>query len=405
MQSLSQQLGQKTRKFIRAKIRQELDPGLIAGLVESEMHYALADALNLSLAKEQTAGLGRESNERSGITGSLSRNGYKDFWLKGIFSSVLLRRPVLRGKTPPSAVLESLRRAGTNLLGILGTRFWLRGASTRAVAQELNTTFGTKLRSADISVLTNKLLPEIQTWLNRPIQQDIAYLFLDALYLPVRRSRFTAKEAILVALGVTSEGKRHVLGFLLGDRESDDSWSALVKDLLARGLDRSKIRLAISDDHKAISSVVEKLLAVPHQLCVVHKMRNVRVRIAAKDKKAFLVDFKKIFWADSKEEAYTAIGVLKATWGVRYPKAVELTCADPERFLGFLGEPKAIWKTLRTSNLIERFNRELRRRLRPAGAMQAEGEVWKLVWSVSNEQERRWENKRVYGAKYLKMAA
>jgi len=171
MQSLSQQLGQKTRKFIRAKIRQELDPGLIAGLVESEMHYALADALNLSLAKEQTAGLGRESNERSGETGSLSRNGYKDFWLKGIFSSVLLRRPVLRGKTPPSAVLESLRRAGTNLLGILGTRFWLRGASTRAVAQELNTTFGTKLRSADISVLTNKLLPEIQTWLNRPIQR------------------------------------------------------------------------------------------------------------------------------------------------------------------------------------------------------------------------------------------
>ena len=217
--------------------------------------------------------------------------------------------------------------------------------------------------------------------------------------------RFTAKEAILVALGVTPDGHRHVLGFLLGDRESDDSWSALVKDLLDRGLDRSKIRLAISDDHKAISSAVSRLLAVPHQLCVVHKMRNVRVRIASKDQKAFLADFKKIFWADSKEEAYKAIGVLQATWGARYPKAVELTCADPERFLGFLGEPKAIWKTLRTSNLIERFNRELRRRLRSAGAMQAEGEVWKLMWSVANEQERRWQNKRVYGAKYLKMAA
>ena len=196
-----------------------------------------------------------------------------------------------------------------------------------------------------------------------------------------------------------------MLGFLLGDRESDDSWSALVKDLLARGLDRSKIKLAISDDHKAIASAVGNLLAVPHQLCVVHKMRNVRVRIASKDQKAFLADFKKIFWADSKEDAYTAMGVLKATWAVRYPKAVELTCTDPERFLGFLDEAKAIWKTLRTSNLIERFNRELRRRLRPAGAMQAEGEVWKLVWSVSTEQERRWLNKRVYGAKYLKSAA
>ena len=75
-------------------------------------------------------------------------------------------------------MLEGLKRAGTSLLGILGTRFWLRGASTRAVAQELNAAFGTKLRSADISVLTNKLLPEIQDWLNRPIQPDIAYLFL-----------------------------------------------------------------------------------------------------------------------------------------------------------------------------------------------------------------------------------
>jgi transposase-like protein len=313
-------VSQQTRRFIRAKIRQELDPGVIVGLVESEMHCALAEALNLSLVKEQTASLGRESNERS-ETGTLSRNGYKDFWLKGIFSSVLLRRPVLRGKTPPSAVLDSLKRAGTNLLGVLGSRFWLRGASTRAVSQELNAAFGTKLRSADISVLTNKLLPGIQDWLNRPIEPDIAYLFLDALYLPVRRSRFTEKGAILVALGVTPLGKRHILGFLLGDRESDDSWSALIKDLLARGLDRSKIRLAISDDHKAIIAAVETLLAVPHQLCVVHKMRNVRVRIAAKDQKAFLADFKKIFWADSKEEAYKAIGVLQATWRSRYPKA------------------------------------------------------------------------------------
>lgn len=195
-----------------------------------------------------------------------------------------------------------------------------------------------------------------------------------------------------------------MLGFLLGDRESDDSWSALVKDLLARGLDRSKIRLAISDDHKAISAARDKLLAVPHQVCVVHKMRNVRVRIAAKDQKAFLADFKKIFWAESREEAYKAIGQLQATWKGRYPKAVELTCADPDRFLRFLDEPRAIWSTLRSSNLIERFIRELRRRLRPAGAMQAEGEVWKLVWSVSNEHERRWETKRVHGAKHLSAA-
>ena len=110
MKSLSQNLSQQTRRYIRAKIRQELDPGVIVGLVESEMHFALADALNLSLVKEQTEGLGRVSNERV-EAGSLSRNGYKDFWLKGIFSSVLLRRPGLRGKTPPSVAFLTVRDA------------------------------------------------------------------------------------------------------------------------------------------------------------------------------------------------------------------------------------------------------------------------------------------------------
>ncbi len=403
MKSVSQNLAQQTRKFIRAKIQQELDPGLVMALVESEMHAALADSLNRSLLSEQTDLLGRDFHERSD-TASLSRNGYKPFRLKGIFSSVTLRRPVLRGANPPSPFLESLKRTGKNLAGILATRFWLRGTSTRAVAQELNSAFGTKLRSADVSVLTNKLIPEALAWLGRPITDEIAYLFLDALYLPVRVSKFTAKQAILAAIGITPDGKRHVLGFLLGDRESEDSWSAFIKELKARGLDTSKIKLAISDDHKAIGAAVSKLLAVPHQLCIVHKMHNVRVRIAGKDQKEFMADFKKIFWAPNRESAYIALGQLQSRWKRFYPKAVELTCADPERFLTFMNEDKAIWSTLRSSNLIERFNRELRRRLRPAGAMQAEGEVWKLVWSISIEHQRRWETKRIHGAKHMSAA-
>ena len=181
----------------------------------------------------------------------------------------------------------------------------------------------------------------------------------------------------------------------------NNSWSAFIKELLARGLDRSKIQLAVSDDHKAILASVDKLLAVPHQLCVIHKMRNVRARIAARDRKVFMADFKNVFWAKDRKNAYLALGQLQARWQKAYPKAVALTITDPERFLRFMDQPQAIWTTLRSSNLIERFNRELRRRLRPAGAMQAEGEVWKLVWSVSVEQERRWQNRRVRGAKFL----
>lgn len=230
--------------------------------------------------------------------------------------------------------------------------------------------------------------------LARVIPAGIIYLFVDAIYLPLRR-KTTDKQALLAALGLTANGRAHVLGFLLGDRESTDSWSALLKDLIARGLDRKALRLAISDDHKAIRAAVDAELAVPHQLCVVHKMRNARLRVASKDRREFLNDFKGAFWAESKDQALLALGRLQARWEKSYPAATRTALADADHFLRFMDQPRALWTVMRTSNLIERFNRELRRRLRSVGALPGENSLWELVWSVSVEQEKRWSRRRL----------
>jgi len=241
-----------------------------------------------------------------------------------------------------------------------------------------------------VTKLTNALEPVLREWETRPVPQGIVYLLLDAIYLPVRRPGFTSKQALLVALGVTAEGKRHMLGFLLGDRESEDSWKALVKDLLNRGLDRNALKLAVSDEHSGIELAVRDLLAVPHQLCVVHLLRNTRLRVAAPHRRLFLDNFRAIFWAKTREEALTAIGAMQGRWSAAYPKAVLLVMRRVEDHLHFMKEPEHFWTLLRTSNLIERFNLELRRRLRSAGTMHSELEVLKLVWAVSQAQEERW---------------
>jgi transposase-like protein len=246
---------------------------------------------------------------------------------------------------PPSPLFTALRRGGKNLLGILASRFWLRGAATRAVAAELNSTFGSKLSSSDVSRLTATIIPDVEQWLSRPVSTEISYLFLDALYLPVRKSEFTTKQALLVAIGLTPDGTRHVLGFILGDRENTDSWTALLKDLLARGLDRNKLLMVISDDHKAIDAAVAQTLAVPHQFCVIHKMRNALVRVAAKHRKTFLQDFKAIFWADSRDAAFLALGQLQERWQRLYPKATQIVLREPERFLRFFDQPAPLWTT------------------------------------------------------------
>ncbi len=211
--------------------------------------------------------------------------------------------------------------------------------------------------------------------------------------MPVRRPGFTRKQALLVAVGVDHEDRRHVLGFLLGDRENQDSWEALVNDLLARGLERSALRLVISDEHKGIEAAVSHLLGVPHQLCIVHLLRNVKARVAAPNWKAVLTELHGIFWAKSREDAFHALGTFQGHWQSRYPKAVEIVARRFDDHLKFFQEPEPLWTLLRSSNLIERFNRELRRRLRPAGAMQSELEVLKLVWAVSEAQEKRWKRR------------
>jgi transposase-like protein len=291
------------------------------------------------------------------------------------------------------------------MLSLLASRFWLRGTSTRAVAQELNGVFGTKLSAGDVSRFSQELLPQLEGWLQRPIEQPIAYLYLDALYLPVRKPGFTTKQALLCAIGIATDGTKHVLAFMLGDRENLDSWTNLLDELLKRGLDRSALRLVISDEHKAIVNAVEQRLGVAHQLCLIHKMRNALVRVAAKQRKAFYADFKAAFWAKDKDDAMRALGRLEARWAKSYPKATAIAISNPAAFLRFMDQPQKLWTILRSSNFIERFNRELRRRLRCAGTMHCEDELWKLVASVSIEQEKRWLKRKAYAVKELKAAA
>ena len=403
MKSASQLLEQNVNRTARRKVREAIQPGALWAIVQGETSAFISDVINQKLREEQALLLSRDSYQR--VEGDpRRRNGSKLVQLKGLFSALWVQRPVLRQKTPPSQILHSLRRIGQGFLALLASRFWLRGTATRAVAQEINGVFGTKISASDVSVFTEALVPSIDAWLARPVPQGIVYLFVDALYLPVRKSEFTTKQALLVAMGLTKDGKRHLLGFLLGDKESLDSWSSLLKELLARGLKRDALALVISDDHKAIRAAVFDVLAVPHQLCVIHKMRNTLVRVAAPHRSEFYADFKAAFWADSRENALMALGRLEAKWIKLYPKAVQCATADAEHFLRFHDQPKPLWTVLRSTNLIERFNRELRRRLRPAGAMQSEHELWKIVWAVSTEQEKRWERRRVHGAKELALA-
>jgi putative transposase len=400
MLTVNELIERTAHRQVRKRVRTALQPGTVTAIVAAEVSSLIAAALNEQLVAERDQALGREPWERT--ADSPQRNGFKRVSLPGFWGRLCLRRPVVRKGTLKLPLLSALRVAGQNLCAVLATRFWLRGASTRAVAEELRAATGAKLSASTVSTLTNALEPTLRTWENRPVPASIRYLFLDALFLPVHRPGFTRPQALLVALGVDDQDRRHMVGFTLGDRENQDSWEALIQDLLKRGLNVQNLRLVISDEHKGIESAVARLLGVAHQLCIVHLLRNVKARVAAPNWKAMLADLHAIFWAKSREEALRALGACQARWENRYPKAIEILTRRFDDHLHFFKEPEPLWTLLRSSNLIERFNRELRRRLRPAGAMHSELEVLKLVWAVSEAQQKRWDARRVWRTKTKK---
>jgi putative transposase len=388
MLTANQVIERAAHRQLRQRVRVSLQPGTLNAIVAQEVSTVIIEALNQQLVAERDEVLGRESYER--VDGSAKRNGFKAVSLPGLWGRMTLRRPVVRSGTLRLSLLDALKAGGTRLRNVLAASFWFRGTATRAVAENLRTAIGAKMSHSTVTTITNALEPAIRAWETSPIPQGIRYLFLDALYLPVRRPGFTKDQALLLALGVDDQDRRHVLGFVLGDRESKDSWEALVKDLLARGLEREALRLVISDEHKGIEAAVAGLLGVPHQLCVVHLERNVKSRVASRDWKAVLADFHRVFWAESRDEAVRARGELEGRWGARYPKAVGILTRRFDDHIRFFEEPQRLWTLLRSTNLIERFNRELRRRFDPAGAMHSELEVGKIVWSVSQAQKSRW---------------
>lgn len=388
MLAVNQLIERVAHRQVRQRVRMSLQPGTLNAIVTKEIATVITESLNSQLVIERDEALARAPYERS--EGGRLRNGFKPARLMGLWGEMWLRRPVLRSGSLSLPLLDALKAGGQHLRDLLAVRFWLRGASTRAVAEELRDAIGAKMSASTVSTLSNALEPVIRDWEKSPIPAGIRYLFLDALYLPVRRPGFTKDQALLLALGVDGENRRHVLGYVLGDRESKDSWESLIKDLLSRGLERAALRLVISDEHKGIESAVTDLLGIAHQLCIVHLMRNVKARVAAPDRKDFFIDLHSTFWATSREKAVLALGNLQGRWNMRYPKAVELVTRRFDDHVRFFAEPENLWILLRSSNLIERFNREMRRRLDSAGAMHSELEVGKFVWSVSQAQQTRW---------------
>lgn len=270
------------------------------------------------------------------------------------------------------------------------------GVSTRQVGKFVERMLdGNAYSAATVSNITERIRADIDTWQNRPLEENYFALYLDALFFSVRRDT-VEKEAIYLVLGITLEGKREILGFFVGGRESSTGWREILEGLYNRGV--KLVMIGIFDGLTGLETAFKTVYPKADvQRCVVHKVRGTLSKVRKSDQSEVAGDLKAIYRSTDMKEAYAAYEKFQEHWGSKYKNIVKSWGEDLSSLLNFMKYPKEIRQYLYTTNMIERTIKEVRKRLKTMNSLPTIEAVEKIVYLVSHNYNQRWTTKRTPG--------
>jgi transposase-like protein len=371
---------------------QSLEP-VINYLVDpnSGLKQVMTEFLNAVLLFEAYLQSGALPYERTSQR-KAHRNGTRPRTLKTRVGEITLEKPQFREFPFESSVFERYCRVEQALLMTIAESY-TQGVSTRRM-EELVKNFGlNKLSASEVSRLCKILDEKVEESLKRPIEVKIRYLLVDATYFKVRCGVQYKTRALLVVVGIREDGLREILGASIAESEDSGFWLTLFRSLKDRGLDG--VELVISDAHKGIQKAVESsFVGASWQYCQVHFSMAVLDSVPNKDKQEIADKLK-----EASEDEMKMQELAKELRDRGYDPAAETI--DRFRFdlWNYKAYPKAHWKRIRTTNVIERINKELKRRSRPVGAFPSDRSLMRLAGCIMININEEW----ITGKKYLSM--
>ena len=349
--------------------------------------------LQAALEAEIEEALGRAHYARRGEGQPWYRNGSRARTLTSGVGALTVEVPRVTGTAEPfaSKVLPAHARIVPKLVGLFPL-LYIEGLSTRDFSRACTRAFGAVgMSRSSISRANQAIREEFSAWRRRSLaDEDIVYLFLDGVYLRVRRDS-TETEGVLVAHGIRADGSRVLLGVMLGYRESTASWKDFLQDLIRRGL-KAPV-LVISDGNAGLLRAVgEAWPEVAVQRCIAHRMRNVLDKTPKAHRDAVHRDLKTIFYAGTEAEARQMVARFVAKWEPTLPSVTRCLLVAIDACLTYYRFPEAHWKRIRTSNVLERCFEEVKRRTRVIGRFPTDNEepALALLWAVLCEQRSGW---------------
>ena len=372
----------------RMALLELIEKGADADLIRELLAYASERLMATEVDQLTGAAAGARSPERVNY-----RNGYRERGWETRVGRIELAIPKLRKGSYFPAFLEPRRTAEKALPAVIQEAY-VQGVSTRSVDELVKAMGGTGISKSQVSRLCEDIDERVQAFLNRPIEGRWPYLWIDATYLKSRQGGRIVSVAVIVAVGVNTDGRREVLGVATGASEAEVFWTGFLRSLAERGL--RGVKLVVADDHKGLRAAARRVFSAGLQRCRVHWARNLLGHAAPKQRAAVAAMIRTIFAQDSKAEAFAQWDKVADALRDRHDKLGALMDASREDVLTYMDYPKEHWAQIASTNPLERVNKEIKRRADVVGIFPNDAAVIRLVGALMLEQSDEWAVSRRY---------
>jgi transposase-like protein len=347
--------------------------GVLAPLIKQLVEAALEAELESHLSQElRNRKNGKTSKQMKSSVGEFELNVPRD--RNGTFEP----RSVKKYQTHMSDAIEE------KILSL-----YALGNSYAQIAEHIEEIYGVSFSKATISAVTDKILPLLQEWRQRPLQPLYPFVWLDAIHYKVKEEGRYVTKAVYTILGVGLDGKKEVLGLYLSETEGANFWLQVLTDLHNRGVE--DILIASVDGLKGFPEAIKAIFPKTDvQLCVIHQIRNSIRYVASKHQRAFMRDLKEVYRAVSKEAAEAALERLEEKWGGKYPIVIQSWKNHWEHLSYYFKFPQEIRKVIYTTNIIESVHRQFRKLTKTKGAFPNEESLLKLLYMGIQNAQKKW---------------
>ena len=358
------------------------------GDIQAKLKRLFAGSIEAMLEAEMDEHLGYDKNSVLGNNSGNSRNGYNRKTITSDYGQAEIAVPRDRnGEFEPQVLAK--RQVRTDEIEQKILAMYSKGMSQRDIEDSLREIYGADIPQTMISKITDKILPEVHEWQNRPLDNIYPIVYFDGVVFKSRKDNAIINKCVYTVMAVDMDGHKDILGCWVGENEGASFWAGICSDLRKRGV--SDIFVACHDNLRGLSEAINATFPkTKNQLCIVHQIRSSTKFVPWKDRKAVCADLKKIYGAVNLDDAEYALEEFRENWGKRYPSILKSWDANWAELTTFFEYPPEIRHLIYTTNAVEAYHRQLRKFTKTKAILPTDDSIRKVVYFSVREITKKW---------------